>query len=84
MRPRQWVKNLIISAPLVFSLNMFNWPLVQRLLVAFGVFCAAASAVYLLNDIVDLERDRAHPTKRSRPIAGCRSAISVPAGRSRP
>lgn len=79
MRPRHWIKNLIITAPLVFSMNVFNLIKVQWILAALALFSAGASAVYLLNDIVDLERDRAHPVKRTRPIASGALPVSVAA-----
>jgi 4-hydroxybenzoate polyprenyltransferase len=79
VRPSQWVKNLIIAAPLVFSLNIFHWPMVRWVLLAFGIFSAGASAVYLLNDIVDLKRDRAHPLKCHRPIASGALPVSIAA-----
>lgn len=69
LRPEQWVKNGVVFAPLVFGLRLFDPGALLASLAAFGVFCAASSAVYLANDISDLERDRRHPRKRLRPIA---------------
>jgi 4-hydroxybenzoate polyprenyltransferase len=69
MRPQQWVKNLLIFGPLVFSMNLFDVPQVMQTLFAFVVFSLAGSAVYLLNDVVDIEKDKAHPVKCNRPIA---------------
>jgi len=71
-RPRQWPKNLLVfAAPLAgASLGRHNG--FGYALVAFVAFTAAASAVYLINDVVDVERDRLHPTKRLRPIAAGR------------
>jgi len=69
MRPAQWAKNLFVLAPLVFAHGLVSAPLVGRAFVAFAAFCAAASAVYLFNDVRDRERDRHHPLKRLRPIA---------------
>ncbi|MDP9000336.1 MAG: decaprenyl-phosphate phosphoribosyltransferase [Myxococcota bacterium] len=78
LRPHQWVKNLFVLAPIVFSkdvlihtaqgpaLNLF---VTGRALAATGVFCLLAGAVYTINDLVDVEADRAHPLKRGRPIA---------------
>jgi 4-hydroxybenzoate polyprenyltransferase len=71
MRPHQWVKNLLVFAPLPFS------PMPQRsdpaawvhTGLAFAAFCAAASSIYLVNDIVDRTEDRRHPKKKDRPIA---------------
>ncbi len=76
LRPRQWSKNLLLYAGFLFTLNQVWKPLQpsmwQALLHAsLGVllFCAVSSGVYLLNDIRDLEQDRAHPVKRNRPLA---------------
>ena len=69
MRPRQWVKNLFVLAPLVFSKSLLDTEATTRGLTAFALFCAAASAIYLINDVADAESDRAHPQKRKRPIA---------------
>ena len=69
MRPRQWVKNVVVlAAP--FAAGQISHPDVLRaVLVAFVVFCLAASGIYLINDAKDVAADRAHPTKRNRPIA---------------
>ncbi len=72
MRPRQWVKNGFLFAPLVFSKNLFHGDLLLRAAAAFGLFCAIASAVYLANDVLDAEDDRRHPVKRNRPVASGR------------
>jgi 4-hydroxybenzoate polyprenyltransferase len=69
MRPQQWVKNLTVLAPLLFSLNLFQPVALGYALVAFAVFCLASSSIYLLNDIHDREQDRLHPQKRHRPLA---------------
>jgi 4-hydroxybenzoate polyprenyltransferase len=69
LRPSQWVKNLFVLAPAVFAHRLLDGAAVARTLVAFGAFCAAASAVYLLNDLHDREADRNHPLKRNRPLA---------------
>jgi len=69
MRPRQWVKNLFVLAPLVFSKHLFDREASVRAFVAFALYCAAASAIYLVNDVADAEADRAHPKKRERPVA---------------
>lgn len=68
-RPRQWIKNLFVLAPLFFSTQFLQpGPLAVGLLAAL-LFCLAASSVYLLNDIFDAEKDRNHPIKHKRPIA---------------
>ena len=75
MRPQQWVKNFFVFAPLVFAHRLANGALLANALLVFAAFCAGSSAVYLLNDIRDVEADRNHPLKRSRPIAS--GALSV-------
>lgn len=69
LRPHQWLKNLVVLAALVFSKHLFDAPALARALLALAVFCALAGAVYLVNDLADLERDRLHPLKRTRPLA---------------
>jgi decaprenyl-phosphate phosphoribosyltransferase len=69
MRPRQWVKNLLVVVAPAAAGKAFHLHVAARTAVAFVAFCLAASGVYLLNDLRDAEADRAHPTKRSRPIA---------------
>lgn len=69
MRPEQWVKNLIVFGALIFSREFTNSQSVINSLLAFGIFCALSSAIYIVNDIQDRESDRLHPTKKSRPIA---------------
>jgi 4-hydroxybenzoate polyprenyltransferase len=68
LRPKHWIKNLLLLAPLFFSFA-FTWLNAGRLVVAIAAFCALSSAVYIVNDIADRERDRLHPKKRFRPIA---------------
>ncbi len=69
LRPEQWVKNVVVFAPLVFSLRLLDPRSAARALAAFVCFSAVSSAVYLINDVSDLERDRLHPRKRLRPLA---------------
>jgi 4-hydroxybenzoate polyprenyltransferase len=69
LRPHQWVKNLLLFVPLVLDHKLFNGPAVTRALTAFVAFCCAASSAYALNDVIDLDADRRHPTKRHRPFA---------------
>jgi decaprenyl-phosphate phosphoribosyltransferase len=70
MRPRQWIKNAFVLAPLVFAREFTDPGAVANALTAFALFCVASSAGYILNDIHDIERDRTHPSKRhSRPLA---------------
>lgn len=71
LRPKQWVKNvLVVAAPLAAGTEAVSSPLIAMdVAIAFLVFCMAASSIYLVNDARDVEADRAHPTKRFRPIA---------------
>jgi 4-hydroxybenzoate polyprenyltransferase len=69
IRPKQWIKNGFVFAPLVFARELFDPTLFLLALRAFAAFCCAASAVYIINDFADLESDRAHPEKRHRPLA---------------
>lgn len=69
LRPHQWVKNLLVFGGLVFSRSMSDPIAVLHSVHAFLLFCFAASAIYLLNDVNDVAEDRRHPTKRLRPVA---------------
>jgi 4-hydroxybenzoate polyprenyltransferase len=69
LRPGQWTKNLLVFAPLIFAVRLFDPVSVARAAAAFVVFCALSSVVYLINDVMDREGDRQHPIKRLRPIA---------------
>ena len=69
LRPHQWTKNLVVLAALIFAQKLFHWPSVIGAIWAFLIFCVVSGAVYLLNDLIDLKKDRLHPVKRSRPIA---------------
>jgi 4-hydroxybenzoate polyprenyltransferase len=77
LRPRQWSKNGLIFIALAFTLNLQQPGLLARTLVTFVAFCALSSAGYLVNDVMDVEVDRAHPTKRVRPIAARQLSIGV-------
>jgi len=68
-RPRQWTKNLVIFAPLLFSLNLGQSVEVLDAVLAFFLFCAISGGVYLVNDLHDRERDRLHHRRRLRPLA---------------
>ena len=76
LRPSQWTKNLIVFAGLIFGQRLLDPGAVGNALIAFAVFCALSSVVYLINDVADRAADRQHPTKRFRPIAS--GALSVP------
>lgn len=77
LRPRQWVKNLFVLAPLFFSKSFLIPEKALLALAAALLFCAAAGTVYLFNDIFDIEKDRRHPTKRFRPIPSGELPVSV-------
>ena len=83
LRPHQWVKNLFVAAPLVFAKHLVDAEYVLRAVVATLAFCALSGAVYAFNDVRDAEADRAHPTKRHRPVASGalsrRAALTVAA-----
>ncbi len=79
-RPHQWLKNLFfVGAPLMFARRLSDPEAVLRTGGAIAAFSLLASSVYLLNDIVDVQKDRAHPTKRRRPIAS--GALPLPTAR---
>jgi len=69
LRPAEWVKNTFVFAPLAFGARILDPQAVRLSLIAFGSFCLASSAGYVLNDIFDRHRDRLHPMKKNRPIA---------------
>ncbi len=77
LRLKQWIKNLIIFAPLIFSENVFDTILLLKGLLAFILFCLVSGAAYILNDIKDLEEDRLHPLKSKRPLASGRLKKSL-------
>lgn len=81
VRPKQWIKNTFVLAPLVFAREFTDPVSVANALIAFGLFCIASSASYILNDIHDIERDRTHPVKcHSRPLAAGTVAIRSAVG----
>jgi 4-hydroxybenzoate polyprenyltransferase len=76
LRPKQWIKNLLVLAGFVFTLNErwkpftpTMWLYLERSAAAFALFSLLSSSIYLLNDLLDVEKDRQHPTKKNRPIA---------------
>jgi len=77
MRPRHWTKNAFIFAALVFDGKLFHLPEFLRTLAGFGLFCLISSAVYIFNDLFDLEADRQHPLKRDRPLASGKLTVPV-------
>lgn len=77
LRPKQWTKNAIVFAALVFDHQLFDGARLIAVVGAFVSFCLASSAIYVVNDIHDVESDRLHPRKRTRPIAA--GHLSIPA-----
>jgi 4-hydroxybenzoate polyprenyltransferase len=75
MRPYQWIKNFFIYLPLFFGQQFFNGAALLKTTIAFFIFSLAASTVYLINDIIDLESDRKHPVKKLRPLASGKITI---------
>ena len=69
LRPKQWIKNGFVAAPLVFADTLFDGPQLVRAVVAVVAFCLASSSTYMLNDVLDRDADRLHPRKRNRPVA---------------
>lgn len=69
MRPKQWAKNVFVFAGIFFDGRLLDIHRIGRSVAAFAIFCLVSSAVYLLNDLVDIEHDRQHPKKRNRPLA---------------
>jgi 4-hydroxybenzoate polyprenyltransferase len=79
MRPGQWLKNVLVLAPLVFAHQALELAALGRAAGAFALFCLASGAVYLVNDLLDAASDREHPVKRLRPIASGALAPGVAA-----
>jgi len=75
LRPQQWIKNLFIFLPLIFGKKLFVLTTNLKAAVAFILFSITASVAYLINDIIDIEKDKFHPTKRLRPIASGKMSI---------
>jgi decaprenyl-phosphate phosphoribosyltransferase len=77
LRPRQWIKNLAIFAAITFNGDLFEFGILIHVFYGFLVLCALASAIYIVNDLFDIDKDRQHPFKRFRPLAN--KDIPVPA-----
>ncbi len=80
LRPQQWTKNLLVFAPLLFAVKLFEMSAVAQAVAGFAVFCALSSVVYLINDVMDRDGDRLHPLKRRRPIAAGEISVAVALG----
>ena len=76
MRPKHYIKNFLIFVSVTFDRNLFNAAVLSRAVLGFAAFCLLSSAVYVINDIRDVEADRQHEVKRSRPIAS--GAVPIP------
>ena len=69
MRPHQWTKNIFIFVALVFDEKLFDLPSITNTCLGFILLCLSAGTIYIINDLVDVEKDRQHPTKKFRPLA---------------
>lgn len=69
LRPHHWIKNILVFLPVIFNRSLFDGELAIKAVVGIAAFSFAASAIYILNDMMDYEKDRAHPVKCRRPIA---------------
>lgn len=77
LRPHQWTKNVVVLAGLVFSEHLFKSAFLVRSLIGVAIFCGISSGVYLVNDLMDRERDRLHPKKKLRPIPSGRLPLPL-------
>lgn len=77
MRPKQWTKNVVVFAALVFDAKLTDLTYLVRTVIGFFIFCLVSGAVYLINDLVDIEKDRQHPKKRHRPLASGRLPVKA-------
>ncbi|MBI2075018.1 MAG: decaprenyl-phosphate phosphoribosyltransferase [Candidatus Levybacteria bacterium] len=76
LRPRQWIKNIAIFAAILFAGELFNLSILPKVALGFAVFCGVSSAIYVINDIFDVKKDRLHPFKRFRPLANKDLSVS--------
>lgn len=75
MRPRQWIKNAFVLAPLIFDRQLGNPSALLRTIAGLVLFSLISGVVYIINDITDIESDRQHPQKKNRPIASGKLSI---------
>ena len=80
LRPRQWIKNTAIFAAITFSGSLFEWQILNKVILAFIVFFTLSSASYIINDIFDIQKDRLHPFKRFRPLANKTLSVNYALG----
>lgn len=77
LRPHQWTKNAFIFAALIFDLKLFQVEPLVKTGLGFILFCLISGAIYLINDLVDIDKDRQHPTKRLRPLPSGQLPLNV-------
>ncbi len=77
LRPKQWDKNVFVFAALIFDGKLFHAGPLQRTILGFILFCLLSGTIYIINDLVDMEKDRQHPIKRHRPLASGRLSPQV-------
>ena len=77
LRPKHWIKNFFIFLPLIFGSKLFSFHESLQTSVAFFIFSTSSSSVYLVNDVLDIESDRRHPVKLSRPIASGKVTVTA-------
>jgi 4-hydroxybenzoate polyprenyltransferase len=82
LRPKQWTKNLLIIIPIIFAVKLTDMKALSATVTYAALFCLASSSVYLMNDVIDIEQDRVHPSKCKRPIASGKISIQVALGLS--
>jgi 4-hydroxybenzoate polyprenyltransferase len=80
MRPKQWIKNIFVFAPLVFDKKLIELHYLGRTIAGFLLLCAISGTVYIINDVADADKDRQHPKKRKRPIASGQLSTRAAAG----
>jgi 4-hydroxybenzoate polyprenyltransferase len=77
LRPRQWTKNLLLFAGLLFSQSIFEMDLFLKAVAGFMLFCVLSGSEYIINDLIDIDADREHPVKSKRPLASGRLPIPL-------
>jgi decaprenyl-phosphate phosphoribosyltransferase len=77
LRPKQYIKNFFVAAPLLFGMKLFDIHSVLQIIYGFIFFCIAASSIYIINDIFDRKTDRLHPKNKNRPLAAKRIRVNT-------
>ncbi len=77
LRPKQWIKNIFIFAGIIFAQQLFIPEIFAKVLLGFILFCLGSGSIYLLNDLMDIEKDKIHPQKAKRPLASGRLSKRV-------